>query len=125
VNARDDDAPRYNHDPAAGETHAPDPDRDPHDALNTPVSEIEADAEWQRLGRRDSVADVTGMGRPQTSDTRGSDGDPVLRESDDDREERNPGQTTPFGETDAEQDALRRVEEDTGVPLTEDERNSA
>ena len=104
--------------------HPPDPVKDPHDALNTPVSEIESDAEWQRLGRRESVSDVTGMGRAQTSDTRGSDGDPVLRESDDEREERNPAQSTPFGELDAEADALHRVEEHTGVPLTEDERNS-
>jgi hypothetical protein len=116
VNDRDDDTPRSNDDA--------DPIDDPHHALNTPVSEIESDAEWQRLGRRESVSDVTGMGRAQTSDTRGSDGDPVLRESDDEREERNPGQSTPFGEADAEADALHRVEEHTGVPLTEDERNS-
>jgi hypothetical protein len=125
MNARDDDAPRYNHAPDAGETHPPTADADPHASLNTPVSEIEEDAEWQRLGRRDSVADVTGMGRAQTSDTRGSDGDPVLSESDDEREARNPGQSTPFGELDAEQDALQRVEEHTGVPLVEDEQNSA
>jgi hypothetical protein len=124
MNARDDDTPRYYHDPAAGETHAPDADADPHAALNTPVSEIEGD-EWQRVGRRESVSDVTGMGRPQTSDTRGSDGDPVLRESDDEREARNPGQSTPFGELDPEEDALHRVEEHTGVPLSDDERNSA
>jgi hypothetical protein len=123
VNDRE-DRPRYHHDPDGGETHPPDPEKDPHDALNTPVSEVEGDAEWQRIGRRDSVSDVTGMGRAQTSDTRGSDGDPVLRESDDEREERNPGQSTPFGEVDAEADALHRVEEHTGVPLTEDERNS-
>ena len=35
-----------------------------------------------------------------------------------------PAQSTPFGELDAEADALHRVEEHTGVPLTEDERNS-
>jgi hypothetical protein len=125
VSTPDDDKPRYNHDPEVGETHAPDPDADPHAALNTPVSEIESDAEWQRLGRRESTSDVTGMGRAQTSDTRGTDGDPVLRESDDDREARNPGQSTPFGETDAEEDALLRVEDHTGVPLTDEERNSA
>ena len=125
MNARDDDTPRYNHDPDAGETHPPDADADPHAALNTPVSEIEGDAEWQRVGRRESVSDVTGMGRPQTSDTRGSDGDPVLRASDDEREARNPAQSTPFGEVDAEEDALHRVEEHTGVPLSDDERNSA
>jgi hypothetical protein len=124
VNARDDDTARYNHDPAAGETRAPDAAADPHAALNTPVSEIEGD-EWQRVGRRESVSDVTGMGRPQTSDTRGSDGDPVLRESDDEREARNPGQSTPFGELDPEEDALHRVEEHTGVPLSDDERSSA
>jgi hypothetical protein len=125
VNARDDDKARYNHDPAAGETHPPDPDADPHAALNTPVSEIEGDAGWQRVGRRESVSDVTGMGRPQTSDTRGSEGDPVLRASDDEREARNPAQSTPFGERDPEEDALHRVEEHTGVPLSDDERNSA
>ena len=97
MSPRDDDTPRYHHDPDAGETHPPDPDADPHAALNTPVSEIEDGADWERIGRRESVADVTGMGRPQTSDTRGSDGDPVLRPSDDEREARNPGQSTPFG----------------------------
>jgi hypothetical protein len=117
-----DDEPRYNHDPAAGETHPPDPDRDPHDALNTPVSEIESEAEWQRLGRRVSDVDVTGMGRPQTSTSRGQDGDPVLSEQDDEREARNPGQSTPRGIVDAEEDAMHRVEEHTGVPLTDDEQ---
>jgi hypothetical protein len=110
VNARDDDTPR---------------DVDPHHALNTPVSEEEHAAESERIGRRVSVSDVTGMGRAQTSDTRGQDGDPVLRESDDAREERNPAQSTPFGEVDAEQDALLRVEEETGVPLIDEEENSA
>jgi hypothetical protein len=125
VSSSDDDTPRYHHDPDAGETHPPDPDADPHAPLNTPVSEIEDDADWERVGRRESVADVTGMGRPQTSDTRGSEGDPVLRPSDDEREARNPGQSTPFGELDPEQDALHRVEEHTGVRLSDDERNSA
>jgi hypothetical protein len=123
VNARD-DTPRYNHDPDAGETHPPDRNADPHAALNTPVSEIEQE-DWERLGRHERVADVTGMGRPQTSDTRGTEGDPVLRESDDEREARNPGQSTPFGEADPEEDVLQRVEEHTGVHLTDGERNSA
>jgi hypothetical protein len=119
-----DDEHRYNHNPALGETHGPDGETDPHDALNTPVSEIERDAEWQRLGRRDSVADVTGMGRAQTSTTRGLDGDPELRESDDDREARNPAQSTPRGVVDAEAEAMRRVEEETGVPLTDEPSSS-
>jgi hypothetical protein len=95
------------------------PDQDPHAPLNTPVSEIEREAEWQNVGRA-STADVTGMGRPQTSDTRGTDGDPVLPEAQD-HEERNPAQSTPYGVTDAERDALERVEEHTGVPLTDDD----
>ena len=45
---------------------------DPHASLNTPVSEIEADAELERLGHHEPVVDVTGMGRPQSSDTRAS-----------------------------------------------------
>jgi hypothetical protein len=120
-----DDEHRYHHDPAEGETHPPDPDGDPHDALNTPVSEIEREAEWERVGRRVSDADVTGMGRPQTSTTRGQDGDPVLREEDDEREARNPGQSTPRGVADAEEDAMRRVEEHTGVPLTDDDQRGS
>jgi hypothetical protein len=120
-----DDEHRYDHDPARGETHPPDADQDPHDALNTPVSEIESEAEWQRLGRRESVADITGMGRAQTSTTRGQDGDPVLREQDEERETRNPGQSTPRGVVDAEGEAMRRVEEHTGVPLTDDEQRSS
>jgi hypothetical protein len=121
-----DDAHRYNHNPNLGETHPPEADADPHDALNTPVSEIESELEYQRLGRRDSVADVRGMGRPQTSDTRGVEGgDPELRESDDQREARNPGQSTPRGIVDAEEEAMRRVEEETGVPLTDDELPSS
>jgi hypothetical protein len=111
--------PEHNHDPEQGETAGRPPASDPHSALNTPVSEIEKDAEWQRLGRRESTADITGMGRPQTSDTRGSDGDPVLDEADD-HEERNPAQSTPRGVVDAEAEAIHRVEESTGVPLDGD-----
>lgn len=94
---------------------------DPHHALNTPVSEIEREAERERGIHRDSVSDVTGMGHAQNSDTRDTDGDPVLRESDDARESRNPAQSTPRGELDAEEDVLRRVEEHTGVPLIDEE----
>jgi hypothetical protein len=119
VSARDDERHQHDHDPPAGERRD-----DPHAALNTPVSEIESEAEWQTLGRRESVADVTGMGRAQTSTTRGLDGDPVLRESDDERESRNPNQSTPRGVLDGEEDAMRRVEEHTGVPLTDDEPSS-
>ena len=57
------------------------------------------------------------MGRPETSDTRGSDGDPVLRDNGD-REVHNPAQMTPRGVVDAEEEAMRRAEERTGVPLT-------
>lgn len=117
MSSRDDEQPRSDDDPA----EAPETSDDPHAALNTPVSEIESEAEWQTLGRRESVADVTGMGRAQTSTTRGLDGDPVLRESDDERESRNPNQSTPRGVLDGEEDAMRRVEEHTGVPLTDDE----
>jgi hypothetical protein len=84
------------------------------------VSEIEADAELERLGHHEPVADVTGMGRPQTSDTRNTDGDPVLSESDD-RETRNAAQSTPRGVADAEEEAMRRAQEHTGVPLVDDE----
>jgi hypothetical protein len=94
--------------------------RDPHSPLNTPVSEIEAQDAVERLGRRDSVRDVTGMGRPQTSDTRGSEGDPVMRD-DEDRETHNPAQTTPRGVLDAEQEAMLRAEQRTGVPLTDED----
>ena len=107
------------------ERHAPEASDDPHASLNTPVSEIESEAEWQTIGRRESVADVTGMGRAQTSTTRGLDGDPELSESDDERESRNPNQSTPRGVLDGEEDAMRRVEEHTGVPLTDDETSSA
>jgi hypothetical protein len=107
---------RYEHDPEGGETHGRG-DRDPHDALNTPVSEIEKDAERERIGQRGPEVDVAGMGRAQGADTRGTDGDPVLSRTDDEREERNPAQSTPRGVVDAERDAVRRVEEDTGVPL--------
>jgi hypothetical protein len=92
---------------------------DPHSALNTPVSEIEAQDEVERLGRRDSVRDVTGMGRPETSDTRGTEGDPVMRRNDD-RETHNPAQTTPRGVLDAEREAMLRAEQRTGVPLTDE-----
>jgi hypothetical protein len=121
------DRPQYHHDSRRGETRYPPQSgrqhsgrpghSDPHSALNQPVSEIEADAEWQRLGRRDSVSDVTGMGRPETSDTRGTGGDPVMRGSCD-REAHDPAQMTPRGVADAEEEAMRRAEERTGVPLT-------
>jgi hypothetical protein len=106
--------------PESGSQHSGRPGRgDPHSALNEPVAEIEADAEWQRIGRRDSVADPTGMGRPETSDTRGTQGDPVMRGSGD-REAHNPAQMTPRGVVDAEEEAMRRAQERTGVPLTDD-----
>jgi hypothetical protein len=106
--------------PESGSQHSGRPGhRDPHSALNEPVAEIEADAEWQRIGRRDSVADTTGMGRPETSDTRGTQGDPVMRGSGD-REAHNPAQMTPRGVVDAEEEAMRRAQERTGVPLTDD-----
>jgi hypothetical protein len=120
--------PQYHHDARRGETryppqsgpqHSGRPGHDePHSALNQPDAEIEGDAELQRVGRRNSVADTTGMGRPQTSDTRGTEGDPVLREGGD-REAHNPAQMTPRGVLDAEEEAMRRAEERTGVPLTE------
>jgi hypothetical protein len=106
--------------PESGSQHSGRPGHgDPHSALNEPVAEIEADAEWQRIGRRDSVADPTGMGRPETSDTRGTQGDPVMRGSGD-REAHNPAQMTPRGVVDAEEEAMRRAQERTGVPLTDD-----
>jgi hypothetical protein len=120
---------QYHHDARRGATRYPPqpgaqqpgrPGRDePHSRLNQSVADVEAEAEFQRLGRRDSVADTTGMGRPQTSDTRGTHGDPVLRE-DGDRETHNPAQMTPRGVLDAEEEAMRRAEERTGVPLTGD-----
>jgi hypothetical protein len=122
--------PQYHHDASRGETryppqagsqHSGRPGHDePHSALNQPVDEIEADDEWQRAGRRDSAADPTGMGRPQTSDTRGSEGDPVMRDNGE-RELHNPAQMTPRGVVDAEEEAIRRAEERTGVPLMPDE----
>jgi len=122
--------PKYHHDARRGETRYPPQSGsqysgrpghdDPHSVLNRPVAEIEADAELQRLGRRDSVADTTGMGRPESSDTRGTPGDPVPRTTGD-REAQNPAQMTPRGVLDAEEEAMRRAEERTGVPLTEDE----
>ena len=121
---RDEGAERrqYHHDPAHGETRYPPEggESDPHSALNTPVSEIEARADEVRVGHRDSTADVTGMGRPESSDTRGSDGDPVERGGAEDREVRNAAQSTPRGVLDAEAEAMRRAEERTGVPLTDD-----
>ena len=123
--------PQYHHDPQHGETRYPPQSGsqhsgrpghdDPHSALNQPVDEIEADAEWQRIGRLQSVSDPTGMGRPETSDTRGTDGDPVMR-GNGDREAHNPAQMTPRGVLDAEEEAIRRAEERTGVPLIEDDR---
>jgi hypothetical protein len=93
--------PQYHHDARRGETRYPPQSGSQHSG-------------------RDSVADPTGMGRPQTSDTRGSDGDPVMRDNGE-REAHNPAQMTPRGVTDAEQEAMRRAEERTGVPLTADE----
>jgi hypothetical protein len=123
--------PQYHHDPQHGETRYPPQSGpqhsgrpghdDPHSALNQPVAEIEAEAEWQRIGRLQSVSDPTGMGRPETADTRGTDGDPVMR-GNGDREAHNPAQMTPRGVLDAEEEAVRRAEERTGVPLTEDDR---
>jgi hypothetical protein len=128
------DRPQYHHDPQHGETRYPPQSGpqhsgrpghdDPHSVLNTPVSEIEAEAEVERLGHRDPISDVTGMGRAQTSDTRGTDGDPVMRGSGD-RETHNPAQTTPRGVQDAEEDAMRRVQEHTGVPLVDDPADDA
>jgi hypothetical protein len=120
--------PQYHHDARRGETRYP-PDSgsqhsgrpghsEPHSALNEPVADIEAEAETQSIGRRDSVADPTGMGRPETSDTRGTEGDPVMRGSGD-RETHNPAQMTPRGVIDAEEEAMRRAEERTGVSLTD------
>jgi hypothetical protein len=121
--------PQYHHDarhgvtrypPESGAQHSGRPGHgEPHSALNTPISEIEGADEAERNARRDSVADVTGMGRPETSDTRGSDGDPVLRGGDDEREVRNAAQTTPRGVVDAEEEAIRRAEERTGVAPTD------
>jgi hypothetical protein len=121
--------PQYHHDARRGETRYPPQSgpqhsgrpghSEPHSALNEPVSEIEAEDEWQRVGRRESVADVTGMGRPETGDTRGTEGDPVMRGSED-REVHNPAQMTPRGVLDAEEEAMARAEERTGVPLTGD-----
>lgn len=99
----------------------PDPEpHDPHSALNTPVSEIEEEAR-ENVGHRVSAVDVTGMGRAQGADTRGQDDEPELSEQDDEREARNPAQSTPRGVVDAEAAELRKVEEDTGVPLIDDE----
>jgi hypothetical protein len=121
--------PQYDHDARRGETRYPPQDGfqhsgrpghdDPHSALNQPVADVDREAELERIGRRDSVADVMGMGRLQSSDTRGTHGDPEMRESGD-REAHNSAQMTPRGVLDAEKEAMRRPQERTGVPLTDD-----
>jgi len=93
-------------------------EHDPHGRLNRPVDDIEREAEHDAGVRLHPTNDVAGMGRGGGS----SEGpDPMLPEgSRADREERSPGQSTPFGEPDAEADAVRRAEEATGVPLEEE-----
>jgi hypothetical protein len=120
--------PQYHHDAHRGETRYP-PESgsqhsgrpghaEPHSALNEPVDEAGAERAAEAVGRRDSVADVTGMGRPETADTRGEEGDPVER-GNPDAEARNPAQNTPRGRLDAEREAMERAEERTGVRLAD------
>jgi hypothetical protein len=120
------DRPRYEHDATKGETRYPPEEgeqyggrrgeRDPHGRLNTPVSEIEQQAEQEGAAQGGPVNDVRGMGSAQDGQ-----GNPELPEgSRGDREERNPGQTTPRGVEDAEAEAMRRAQEATGVPLVDD-----
>jgi hypothetical protein len=121
--------PQYDHDARRGETGYPPQDGfqhsarpghgGPHSALNRPVADVDEEAEFERIGRRDSVADVTGMGRPQSSGMRGAHGDPEMRASGD-REAHNCAQMTPRGVLDAEEEAMRRAQERSGVPLTDD-----
>src|SRR4051812_17663108 len=118
--------PQYHHDPDKGETRYPPQsgyqhtgvkdERDAHSPLNTPVSEIEANADIDRIGAGATNSDIEGMGRAQQANPGQGDGDPHVggREP---GETKNPAQTTPFGELDAEGEAVRRAEEATGVPL--------
>jgi hypothetical protein len=124
-----DERRQYDHRPDAGETRYPPESgeqhsgvpgqRDPHEPLNTPLSELDEEADVDRIGHGGGHADVTGMGRQQRGDKDQSGGDPTFGTRPD-REERNPGQNTPFGETDAEAEAVHRAEEATGVPLEPD-----
>ena len=103
--------------PQTGDEHSGRRDeRDPHERLTRPVSEVEAEAERDAGIRGGPVNDVTGMGGAGQG---GEGTDPVLAAggSRGDREERAPGQSTPRGEPDAEAEAVRRAEEATGVPL--------
>jgi hypothetical protein len=119
------DRPRYEHDASKGETRYPPEtgkeyggragERDPHSRLNTPLEALDRQAAAEGVGRGGPVNDVRGMGP-------GGDGDdPELPEgSRGDREERNPGQTTPRGVQDAETEAMRRAQEATGVPIVDE-----
>jgi hypothetical protein len=119
---------RYEHDARRGETRFPPQEgsqyggrrgeRDPHERLNTPVSEAEAEVDPGHGGG----VDVRGMGRPQKHGSPDA-GDPELPESSrGDRETRNEAQTTRRGIPDAEREAMRDAEEKTGVPLTGERR---
>jgi hypothetical protein len=126
MSSEKDARPQYDHRPDAGETRYPPESgeqhsgvrdqRDPHEPLNTPLTELDEEADIDRIGHGGGHVDVAGMGSPQRGDNDRAGGDPSFGTRPD-REERNPGQTTPFGETDAEADAVRRAEESTGVPL--------
>jgi hypothetical protein len=116
----DAERPQYNHDARKGETRGPD-DRDPHAQLNTPVADIEAQADVEGRPARGPVADIEGMGSGQKRNPGQGAGDPSLGTRPD-RETRNPAQTTPRGVEDAEAEAMRAAEEATGVPLTDDRR---
>src|SRR5689334_2782915 len=100
--SNDDDAkrPQYDHRPDAGETRYPpetgkehpgEPgERDPHEPLNTPLGELEDEAELARIGASSTKPDVQGMGRAQTADNDQQGGDPTLGTRPD-RETRNEG----------------------------------
>jgi hypothetical protein len=121
--------PRYEHDAGKGETRYPPQEgeqyggrpgeRDPHSRLNTPLSDLERQAQEEGAPRGGPVVDVQGMGGGAKGGGEGS--DPELPEgSRGDREARNAAQTTPRGVEDAEAEAMRRAQEATGVPLVDD-----
>jgi hypothetical protein len=129
------DRPQYHHDATKGETryppesgyqHAGDPgERDVHSRLNTPLSELEANEDVDRLGTSGPTADVQGMGSSQRGDTNyGGAGDPVFGTRPD-RETINAAQNTPRGVLDAETEAVRAAEEATGVRLLPDDDEPA
>jgi hypothetical protein len=117
------DRPQYDHDAGKGETRYPPQEgeqyrgrpgeRDPHSRLNTPLSELDRQAEEERVGDGRLIA-ASMEGAAAGSDDDSPEGGRA------DKEEREPVESTREVEDGEAEEALRRAQDEAGGTIERD-----